>query len=509
MKSPFLYSVTAKRLLVINGLLALFYFFALIFMFQRGDMVLFIALMIGELFHVWQLTTLIHASWNTNDTFLFAKDFEAPIDVYITVAGEPISIVRQTVIAATKINYPNFHVYILNDGRVAKKNNWRRIEKLAHTIDPDKVDCITRSSPGGAKAGNINNALSLTNAPFIAILDCDHIPHEDFLQKMVGYMIDPNVAFVQSPQYYRNHPNNYVANASWQQQTLFFGPICRGKAHSNSLFMCGTNMIIRRSALESVGGMNQHSITEDLLTSLLIHTQGWKSIYVPLILAEGLAPEDLGSYWKQQFRWARGSLEVLWKYNPLWIKGLNWQQRFQYLASVTYYLTGLIVLIDAILPLLFFYSGLMPISSTTMALALVFIPYIFFTLYSLQRISSYTFSFRAMAFSIASWPIYLLALIYTIFRINSSFKITNKKRQDGNYFGLVLIHLIYILAVFGGIAYATIKLGGVNSSLITNAAWGILYVILFLPFIRAGLSDKVSRKLSLKENLPTERLVYE
>lgn len=188
-------------------------------------------------------------------------------------------------------------------------------------------------------------------------------------------------------------------------------------------------MVISRKALESIGGMSEHSITEDLLTSLLMHSKGWKSIYVPKILAQGLAPEDLGSYWKQQFRWARGSLEVLFKFNPLWLKGLRWSQRIQYLASVTYYLSGLVVLIDAILPILYFYFNLIPISSTTMAIALIFIPYIYVTLYTLQKMSNFAFSYRAIAFSISSWPIYSLALLYTILRIKSSFKITSKKNQ--------------------------------------------------------------------------------
>ncbi len=509
MKSPFLNYVQAKKLLLINGLLAAFYFVALILLFQRGGIYLYLILILGEVFHVWQLFTLIHASWDTRVSAPFAKTFEAPVDIYITVAGEPIEIVRKTVLAAMRIDYPFSHVYILNDGKVAGKKNWRQIENIPNQTDPGKVSCITRTEPGGAKAGNINHALKLTTSPFIAILDCDHVPKKNFLKAMAGYFIDPKVAFVQSPQYYRNHTSGFVANAAWQQQTLFFGPICRGKARTNSLFMCGTNMLIRREALDDVGGMSQDSITEDLLTSLLMHAKGWKSIYVPRILAEGLAPEDLGSYWKQQFRWSRGSLEVLFKYNPLFLPGLSWQQRVQYLASVSYYLSGLVVLADAILPLFYFYFGLIPVSATTMAIAMIFVPYIFVTLYSLQFISSYAFSFRAIAFSIASWPIYLLALVFTILRINTGFKITAKEKQEGNYLGLAVVHIVYMLAIVGGIVYMADKQGGVDSSLVTNASWGLLYIIMFLPFVRAALSERVVNLLPIKEELPEEELIHE
>ena len=507
MKSPFLKRIPAKRLLFINCLAALFYFFALVFMFQRGYFWIYLLLILGEVYHVWQLLSLVHAAW---DTAVDAPrgDFVAPVDIYVTVAGEPVDIVRRTLKAAAQIDYPSFHIYILNDGKVANKSNWQEIESLPDEINAKLISCITRSKAGGAKAGNINHALKLTKAPFVAVLDCDHVPRTDFLSSMMGYFSDPKVAFVQSPQYYRNHTDNFVANAAWQQQTLFFGPICRGKAHTNSLFMCGTNMVIRREALDDVGGMSQDSITEDLLTSLIMHSKGWKSVYVPLILAEGLAPEDLGAYWKQQFRWSRGSLEVLFKYNPLWLKGLTWHQRIQYLASVSYYLTGIVVLIDAILPLVFYYLGLFPISSTTMALALIFVPYIFLTLYSLQLISNYTFSFRAIAFSLSSWPIYTLAFIFTLLRIQSGFKITSKEREDGSYIGLVLIHLLYILAVLAGIVYSASK-HGVNSSLVTNASWGLLYVFMFMPFIRAALSDRVASKLPIAEELPAEELISE
>lgn len=509
MNSPFLRAVVAKRLLLVNLALAILYFVSIFLLFQRGNAVLYWLLIVGEVFHVWQLVTLIHAAWDTRVEHDFDPTFEAPIDVFITVAGEPKSVVQKTLQAAVNMDYPHYRVYILNDGLVANKPNWRDMEELAGHYEPLKVACITRTDPGGAKAGNINHALSVTKAPFVAILDCDHIPARDMLKRMAGYFIDDNVAFVQSPQYYRNHTKSYVANASWQQQTLFFGPICRGKDRVNALFMCGTNMLIRRSALESIGGMKQESITEDLMTSLYLHAKGWSSVYVPRILARGLAPEDLGSYWKQQFRWARGSLEVLLKHNPLLLRGLTWPQRVQYLASVTYYLTGIIVFIDAILPLFYFYANLIPISSATMAIALIFVPYIYVTLYALQLVSNFAFSFRAIAFSIASWPIYFLAFVVTILRIPSAFSVTAKEHQGGSYLRLSLLHMVYVMAILVGIGFAA-RREGLSSALITNASWGLLYVVMFLPFIRASLSDRMAVRLGSRTiELPAEELVRE
>ncbi len=508
MKSPFLQAVSAKKLLTINLILAIVYFVAITLLFERGNVYLFAALIAGEVFHVWQAITFIHAVWGTKTEHQFSAQFVAPVDIYITVAGEPKDVVEETVRAALNIRYPNFHIYILNDGRVAKKPNWQEMEDLARTYEDHGVRCITRTQAGGAKAGNINHALAQTSSDFVAILDCDHIPTRDFLERMMGYFVDEQVGFVQSPQYYRNHTANYVANAAWQQQTLFFGPICRGKDQTNSMFMCGTNMIIRRNALESVGGMQTASITEDLLTSLLVHAKGWRSVYVPRILAKGLAPEDLGAYWVQQARWARGSLEVLVKYNPLTLRGLSGAQRLQYLASVSFYLTGLVVLIDAALPIFYLYGGIIPVSSATMALALIFIPYIFITLYVLQLVSNFAFSFRAIAFALAAWPIHVMAFFSTIFRIKSTFKVTSKEKQGGSYLRLASLHIIYSLVIFVGIGLAVYR-DGISPSLVTNASWGLLYVALFLPFIRAAMSERMATALPQSEELPAEELIGE
>src|SRR6202008_3490247 len=150
------------------------------------------------------------------------------------------------------------------------------------------VECITRTVPGGAKAGNINNALRHTRSPLIAIFDADHIPHRDFLEKTVGYFgAQEKVGFVQTPQYYKNFAKNYLTQSSWDQQELFFGPICKGKNRLNAATMCGTNMVLSREALHEVGGICTDSIAEDFVTGLFMHAHGYTSVYVPEVLAEG------------------------------------------------------------------------------------------------------------------------------------------------------------------------------------------------------------------------------
>ncbi len=487
-KTHFLQTQVPRQLLAFNILASLAYFLLLAFHFAIGNKYLFAMLLFGEVFHLWQVIGFTLTIWNTECNPKMKSTITDPVAVFITVAGEPVEIVRETAIAAKNMEYPNFDVYLLNDGYVAKKENWQAIEALAKELG---IQCVTRKVPGGAKAGNINNGLRETTAPFMVVFDADHVPHKDFLEKTMGYFSDPKMAFVQSPQYYANNDASYVAGGAWEQQELFFGPICKGKNQNSSAFMCGTNMVVRRTAIEEAGGMCEFNIAEDFLTSLFIHEKGWKSVYVPEVLAEGLAPEDFLSYSKQQFRWARGSLEVIFRYNPLFRKGLTFMQKFQYLASASYYLSGVIVLLNALLPLIFFFTGAAPITTSTMALAAAFLPYIILTLYNLQLSSNFTYTFRSLSFSIGSFVIHIQAVLAVLFKQKSSFTVTSKTQLTGNFLYLVTPHLVYIALSLIGITYA-ITVHGFTPAVVTNAAWALLNCGMFIPFILAASPLKLT-----------------
>jgi cellulose synthase (UDP-forming) len=237
--------------------------------------------------------------------------------------------------------------------------------------------------------------------------------------------------------------------------------------------------------------MSEKSIAEDFLTSLLIHEKKWKSVYVDKVLAEGLAPEDFLSYYKQQFRWARGSLEILFSHNPLFRRGLTAAQKLQYLTSSGYYVSGIIVLINALLPLSYFFFGLKPLTINTMTLALVFLPYIFVILYTLQLSSNFTYTFRALSFSLGSSTIYMKALWATMTRRRSGFAVTSKTKLRGNHGKLVLPHLTYIGLVATGAVWGVMREGW-SASMLSNIAWAFIYVAAFVPFIFAAFEG--SRK---------------
>ncbi len=484
----FLAGESSKRLLLLNAFFALLYFIVITFFFEHGNIILFSLLIVGEVFHLWQILGYCYTVWSSDFKASYDKNFEKPVDVYITVAGEPIDIIEKTAKAALAMEYSNFQVFFLNDGYVAKKDDWRDVVKLGKKLG---IKTITRTIPGGAKAGNINNALRTTTSPYIAIFDADHAPYPNFLKETMGYFTDNKMGFVQTPQYYNNQEQSDVAQTSWDQQSLFFGPIMSGKNRLGSVFMCGTNMVISRAALNQVGGMCEFNIAEDFLTSLFVHEKGWKSVYVSTVLAEGLAPEDFLSYYKQQYRWTRGSLEVIFKYNPIFRRGLTYKQKLQYLISSSYYLSGAVVLIDALLPLLFLFTGITAVTTSTMTLAFVFLPYIFLNLYTLQKTSGYSYTFQAISFSISSFYIQLQAIVAVLLNRKTSFAVTSKQALEGNFLYLVIPQILYIvLTIVGGIV--AFGRAGLSPSLLANMAWAMVNVVAFIPFILAASPSKIT-----------------
>lgn len=483
----------SKMFLSLEIIVSLLYLGCVLFYLQKGDLFLFSLLAISEVFHVWLLLTLIYTLWPRKIQRQFDSKITPVVDIFITVVNEPVEIVKETIIACKNLNYKFKNIYILNDGFVCNYEGWEDVFNLAKE---QGIGCITRKIPGGAKAGNINNALKSTEGDLILIFDADHIPNSDFLDKTVPYFVDENVGFVQSPQYYKNFHINPVTLGAAEQQELFFGPIMNGKDALNSAFMCGTNMILRRKMLDQVDGLCETNIAEDFMTSLLVHQKGWKSIYIPEILAKGLAPEDFLSYCKQQFRWARGSMEILFWHNPIFSKTLTFAQKLNYFISASYYLGGIIVIINLITPMVYLVFGLEPLHSASMILPALFLPYIVFSVLILNISTNSGYTFKALAFSNGSFWIFCKALFSVIFKQKNSFEVTSKQKISGNFVMLVWPHILYFILGILAIGFGIYK-SGFNPALITNASWVAFNMITFVPFVLAALPEIEWSKIRL------------
>jgi cellulose synthase (UDP-forming) len=276
------------------------------------------------------------------------------VDIFIPSYNEPLAVVRSTVLAAKGLDWPvdKLKVYILDDG---KRSQFR---SFAHSAG---VGYITRSDNLHAKAGNINRALEKTHGEYIAIFDCDHVPTRSYLQMMMGWFFrDPKIVMVQAPHHFYS-PDPFERNLSNfkkvpNEGNLFYGLLQQGNDLFDATFFCGSCATIRRKELLEVGGIAVETVTEDAHTALKLHRKGYRTAYVPMPQATGLATESLSAHIGQRIRWARGMVQIFRTDNPLLGRGLNIWQRLCYTNAMVHFLNALprIIFLSAPLAFLFF-----------------------------------------------------------------------------------------------------------------------------------------------------------
>jgi cellulose synthase (UDP-forming) len=482
-------ALVSKFDVALTAALAVLFVASLAFFAAADDVWLFSALLFSQFFRAAQVLAMCHTVWPRVAVRSEPELSWPPVDVFIATAGEDVELVARTIDAACRQDYPAFHVFVLNDGFVLGAPNWQDIEAYARSVG---VACFTRQKPGGGKAGNLNHALARTSSPFIAFLDADHVPRPDFLSALMRLMGDPQTAFAQSPQYYRNRNSGFLPSAAWEQQQIFFSAIMNGKNALNSAFMCGTNMVARRAALEQIGGVDESSIAEDFATSLRLHMAGWKSVYTPEILAQGLAPEDIFSYYRQQLRWARGSLGAVWRARPWSASALTLDQKIQYLSSAAYYLSGAFLLLDMLFPLIFFFTGLSSMKNTAAFTLLLSIPFVGGAVRLVRKSSNRSPLLLPVAFSMSCFVIHCYALIAALVNRQRRFAVTAKTRLTGNFLYLAAPHLVYSLFVGVGLAWALHR-EGADLRVAVNLFWAGINLMIFVPFVAGALPGKFKK----------------
>jgi cellulose synthase (UDP-forming) len=399
---------------------------------------------------------------------------QVAVDVLIPTYDEPIDIVEPTVFAARNTRGDDVRVVLLDDGGRAE---------MAEMARRHGVGYLHREGSEGAKAGNINAALAHLDAPFVAILDCDHVPTPDFLEVCLGGFETPDVAFVQTPQYYANHDRGGVAAASWEQQELFFGTIARGRDALDAMFCCGTNVVFRREALDEVGGFSLDSLTEDFELSVRLHEQGWTTRYVPEVVASGLGPEDMASYVSQQLRWARGCLSTLPR---LVAARLPLRQRVQYLLSAAYWLTGWTLLVYMTFPVVRILTGEQPVAVSSPESFLVhWGPYFLASMVTVGLAAGGRYRWSAFALMSANFWIHVSASLLTLLRRKGSFAVTPKQGVDGRQVRPVLVPLAActVLAVVAGYGLAQSR----SPATVTNVSFALVHLVVIASGIRFAL----------------------
>lgn len=311
------------------------------------------------------------------------------VDVFIATYNEGAEVLEKTITGAMHLDWPRdrLRVHVLDDGR----RDW-----LRDLTEKAGAGYITRPDNSHAKAGNINHALRHTAGVFILVLDADFVPQRQMLMRMMGFFEDPGVGIVQAPHtFFNSDPLQAgldLRDRMPDDQRFFFDDIMRGRDGWGVAFCCGSNGILRRSAMEAIGGkLPTGSITEDMLLTMTMLRKGFRTVYLHEPLALGLAPESLGAFFVQRARWARGAIQMLFlKEGPLG-PGLTVTQRIFFLPS--HWIVQSVAQTAAMAtPAIFLLTGMRPLLNTSLEDVLFFqLPAILMILTLLRWMAPRTF----------------------------------------------------------------------------------------------------------------------
>jgi cellulose synthase (UDP-forming) len=442
-----------------------------------GNPYLFGALVTAQIFNFFQGIGFMWTVWPRRRRPPFPALVGPPpdVDVFIPVYNEPLDVVAPVVAAAGEIRGGVVNVFLLDDaGR----------PEMAELAEACGARYIHRGDNAGAKAGNINHALAFAESPFVAIFDCDHVPDPRFLEVTLGGMEDPDCAVVQTPQYYSNASTGRLAAAAASQQDLFFGAIGRGKDTLGAMICCGTNFLVRRAALDEVGGFPVAGLIEDVELSIKLQEAQWKIVYINQVLARGLGPEDMSAYVSQQLRWARGCVYAI----GLVIRGnIPLRIRLQYMHSCSFFLTGWTILLYLSLPVIFIFTGAQPFSNSSPAqMVLYFAPYYIVSLIIVAAAGGGSYTFEAYCLYIANFWIQIAAAIYVLTGSKMVWVVTAKQSSQRREPGSVVPALAF-LGVFAVTAAYGIAAIGLTPAVVNNLAFAMLYAVVMLVGIWPAL----------------------
>ncbi len=325
-----------------------------------------IPLLLLELHALVGLSLFTHDLWDVDvlpDPWRDVPDTERvdveglSVAVLIPTYNEPREILLPTIAAAVATR--RAHVtWVLDDG----DRPW--VRELAAELG---ARYRSRHQGSHAKAGNLNEALPEVAAQVVAVVDADHVVTGGFLEVLLPYFADPQVALVQSPQEFYNDPSfEHIAlrgGGVFADQEMFYRVVLAGRNRSRAAFWCGTGALVRVAALESIGGVATGSVTEDIQTTLRMHRKGWRTVHHNEVVAHGLAANDPTSFFIQRNRWGAGAMQVLRQESPALGRGLTLRQRISYLSTLFGWFDSWRTIGYVLLPIATLLSGGLPIAA--------------------------------------------------------------------------------------------------------------------------------------------------
>ena len=372
------------------------------------------------------------------------------VDIFTTFCpGEPYDMIIETLKAVKAITYPH-ETYLCDEANDPF---------LKEVCDQLGVHHITRTDKTNAKAGNINNALKQSTGEICVVLDPDHVPLPDFLDPIIPHFAHPEIGYVQVVQAYKNASENLIAMGAAQQTYQFYGPIMMTMNKYGTVLAIGANCTFRRTALDSIRG-HAAGLAEDLHTAMQLHAKGWKSVYVPEVLARGLVPTTLSAYYKQQLKWARGVFDLLVTAYPKLFSQFTWRQKLHYGVLPMHYMSGVIYLINFLIPVIALCFGASPMHMDISEFGLVVSPMIASIVLIRHYVQWWVMEEEERGFHvvgglllIGTWWIFILGLVFTITGKKVPYVPTPKDGNEANNWPLNVPNLIVLGISAAAIAY--------------------------------------------------------
>ena len=327
------------------------------------------------------------------------------VDIFMPVCGEPIDVLRNSWEAVADLvdAYPGEALaYVLDDGADPEARELASTFGLGYVVRPNRGE--------DKKSGNLRYAFANTRGEFFVVLDADFAPRADFLAETLPYLDDPDIAIVQTPQFFRtDRRQTWVESAAGAIQELFYRAIQVGRDRLGASICVGTCAVYRRLALASQGGTTLIPYAEDVHTGLDVRRAGWKLVYVPVILATGMCPTGLSAFFRQQYRWCTGSTSTMLT-SRLWSVPMSIPARLTYVSGFFYYLfTAMSVFVIPLIPitlLLFRPDSITPINSglivVSMLTSMAVLPLWHHSSYDLRQTLPLSLV-RAWAHALAIW----------------------------------------------------------------------------------------------------------
>ncbi|MEM8903384.1 MAG: glycosyltransferase [Actinomycetota bacterium] len=329
-------------------------------------LVLWVPLYLVELAVMARLALFAGVTWRLPEPVRRTVRTARTVDVIVSTYHEPTDLVRATLLGCAEMTYPH-RTWIVDDA------NREEIRRLAAEFG---VGYLTRAQPAHGRSGAVAAALSRTNGEFALLLDADQVPMPDLLHAVMGHFLDDDVAFVQTPIEFLNRDSILHSSAERHERQLHNEVIAPGRSVAGAAIWEGSASVVRRSAIEHIGGVVASATTYDYRTTMRWLSAGHRGVFHPEVLVQGIAPHNLDLFLSQRGRWARGRIATLWTSDsPLRASGLGLRQRAALLQPVVEDLQGWTRLAALTIVVASLLTGVAPLDVEIGAVGALFVPW--------------------------------------------------------------------------------------------------------------------------------------